>query len=128
MTDGAVAESICRGAPDAPLHRPRFHHIAAEDPGGPRGDTTASGPIAFACRLARSAGAARVTLAGELDIAAVPELDRGLQRAAAVAHAVVLDLRSVELIDVGPTAFLLAAQRAEQTGSPAGRTPGAGRS
>jgi anti-anti-sigma factor len=74
-------------------------------------DTNASGPLAFACRFASTADAALVTLAGELDIAAVPELDRVLQRAVAVAKTIVLDLRSVEFIDAGATAFLLVAHR-----------------
>jgi anti-anti-sigma factor len=74
-------------------------------------DRAAGGPVAFACRFFSTTGAARVTPVGELDIAAVPAFDRVLQRAAAVAETIVLDLRSVEFIDAGATAFLLAAHR-----------------
>lgn len=71
-------------------------------------DRAADGPVAFACRFSSTAGAARVTLAGELDIAAVPAFDRVLQRAAAVAP------------------LTLASHRGARPASPAGPTPRSG--
>jgi hypothetical protein len=95
-------------------------------------DRAAGGPVAFACRFFSTTGAARVTPVGELDIAAVPAFDRVLQRAAAVAETIVLDLRSVEFIDgvdpylelVDQPPLTLAPHRGARPASPAGPTPG----
>ncbi len=50
-------------------------------------------------------------VAGELDIASVPQLDQALFRAEAGAEVVVLDLRPLEFIDVSSARVLLAAHR-----------------
>ena len=53
----------------------------------------------------------RVAISGELDIAAVPGLDRVLRRAEARAELVVLDLRNLEFMDDSGARLLLAADR-----------------
>jgi anti-sigma B factor antagonist len=63
-------------------------------------------------RLAGSSEhASHVAVTGELDIAAVPQLDRALRRAAADCALVVLDLRELEFIDSSGAHLLLAADR-----------------
>jgi anti-anti-sigma factor len=58
-----------------------------------------------------AAGAARVTVSGELDIATVPPLDEALRRAAAAAYLVTLDLTGLEFTDSSGADLLLAAHR-----------------
>jgi anti-anti-sigma factor len=53
--------------------------------------------------------ASTVIVTGELDIAAVPRVDRALRRAEADAALVVLDLRELEFIDASGAHLLLAA-------------------
>ncbi|MDP9346795.1 MAG: STAS domain-containing protein [Actinomycetota bacterium] len=55
--------------------------------------------------------AIHVVVRGELDIAAVPQLDIALRRAQAVADAVVLDLRELQFIDSSGAQLILAADR-----------------
>ena len=55
--------------------------------------------------------AAYIAIAGELDIATVPALDRDLRLAEAGTPLVVLDLRELEFIDSSGTHLLLATHR-----------------
>ena len=69
-------------------------------------------PARFSCTRARAKGAGHVTVTGELDIAAIPRLDRALRRAQADAGTlVVLDCRELEFIDSSGARFLLATDR-----------------
>lgn len=73
--------------------------------------TPAPSQFAAADAAADVSGAAVVTVAGELDIARVAELDDALRRAEARADLVVVDLRSLEFIDSSGARLLLAAHR-----------------
>lgn len=61
--------------------------------------------------LTDAAGRSRVALAGELDIATVPQLDDSLRSAPADAPEVVLDLRELEFMDCSAAQLLLVADR-----------------
>jgi anti-sigma B factor antagonist len=69
------------------------------------------GPPPFTCLRSSTGRVARVTLAGELDIAAVSQFDEALRRAQADAPLVVLDLRALEFIDASAATLLFAADR-----------------
>jgi anti-anti-sigma factor len=58
-----------------------------------------------------AANAAVLNVVGELDLAAVPELDYELRRAEARATVVVVDLRELEFIDTSGACLLLEAHR-----------------
>jgi anti-sigma B factor antagonist len=79
--------------------------IAAPDP------TKARDFSRFSCRRFDTAGTVRVAVAGELDMATVPELDLTLRHAQADARVVALDLRELEFIDSSGVHLLLAAGR-----------------
>jgi len=79
--------------------------IAAPDP------TMARDSSRFSCRRFDTAGTVRVAVAGELDMATVPELEGMLRHARADARLVVLDLRELEFIDSSGVHLLLAATR-----------------
>jgi anti-anti-sigma factor len=55
--------------------------------------------------------AVRVTVAGELDVATAPKLDRALRRAHGRATLVILDLRELEFTDSSGAHLILAADR-----------------
>jgi len=65
----------------------------------------------FDCARSDAGSAVRVTVAGELDIATLPELDRQLHVAQAEAGLVVLDLRRLEFIDLCAARQLLFVDR-----------------
>jgi anti-sigma B factor antagonist len=75
-------------------------------------------PAPFVCSWALDDGdVAWVQLAGELDLAAAPELQATLHDAEARAHVVVLDLRQLTFMDsAGVHAILRASARAQQIG------------
>jgi anti-anti-sigma factor len=73
--------------------------------------TPSVGSPPFTCLRSGTGRVARVTLAGELDIAAVSQLDEALHRAQADAPLVVLDLRALEFIDASAATLILAADR-----------------
>jgi anti-sigma B factor antagonist len=75
-------------------------------------------PAAFVCSWTLDASdVAWVQLAGELDLAAAPELEATLHDAGARAQVVVLDLRQLGFIDsAGVHAILRASVRAQQAG------------
>src|ERR1035437_10051517 len=85
--------------------------IAAPDP------TKARDFSRFSCRRFDTAGTVRVAVAGELDMATVPELDLTLRHAQADARVVALDLRELEFIDSTGVNLLLRAGRAS-SGAP----------
>lgn len=68
-------------------------------------------PPEFSCIRSWSAGATRVTVAGELDVATAPRLEDVLRLAEADSDAVVVDLRRVEFIDAAGARVLLTADR-----------------
>jgi anti-sigma B factor antagonist len=85
--------------------------IAAPDP------TMARDFSWFSCRRFDTVGTVRVAVAGELDMATVPELDLTLRHAQADARVVVLDLRELDFIDSSGAHLLLAAgRRAREAG------------
>jgi anti-anti-sigma factor len=57
------------------------------------------------------AGTVRLTLAGELDIGAVPELDRALRDAEAVSTTIFIDLRELEHMDSCGALLLVSTDR-----------------
>lgn len=69
---------------------------------------TLPGVTPFACLRYDGPGAARVAVAGEVDIATVEELDRALLRAQDDASLVVLDLRDLEFMDVSGAHLMMA--------------------
>jgi anti-sigma B factor antagonist len=71
----------------------------------------AAGAPCFTCLRSDSGRAARVTVAGELDIATMSQLDDALRRAQADAPLVVLDLRALRFIDGSAAALIVAADR-----------------
>src|ERR1019366_1707721 len=94
--------------------------IAAPDP------TKARDFSRFSCRRFDTAGTVRVAVAGELDMATVPELDLTLRHAQADARVVALDLRELEFIDSSGVHLLLAAGRRAReavAGCPASGAP-----
>jgi anti-sigma B factor antagonist len=79
--------------------------------------TKASDFSRFSCRRFDTVGTVRVAVAGELDMATVPELEGMLRHAQADARVVVLDLRELEFIDSSGVHLLLAAgRRAREAG------------
>jgi anti-anti-sigma factor len=66
---------------------------------------------AFAFAVGLQGPYAVVEAAGELDIAAIPELRAGARRAAARAESVVVDLRAVSFLDTFALRALVALQR-----------------
>ena len=71
-----------------------------------------AGQAQLSClRLEGEAGAVCVALAGELDIATVPRVDRVLRRAQADADLVVLDLRALWFMDCRGAHLVVAADR-----------------
>jgi anti-sigma B factor antagonist len=75
-------------------------------------------PAAFACTATHGGlDAAWVYLAGELDIATAPELERTLHESQQLAHLTVLDLRDLAFMDsAGVHAIVNASVRARQDG------------
>jgi anti-sigma B factor antagonist len=71
----------------------------------------AAGPPWFTCLRSENRHAARVTVAGELDIATGSQLDHALRWAQADAPVVVLDLRGLTFMDGSGAASVLAADR-----------------
>jgi anti-anti-sigma factor len=69
------------------------------------------GPPNFSCLCAGAGSVARVTVAGELDIATAPELERALRRPAVDPAVVFLDLRELEFMDSSGLHVILAADR-----------------
>jgi anti-anti-sigma factor len=65
----------------------------------------------FSCLRSNAGSAKRVTVAGELDIATLPQLDDALRRAQADAAVVVVDVRKPELLDRCGAHLLPAADR-----------------
>ncbi len=82
-------------------------------PGSPP-EAVLSPSSSFACSVSVSERVARVTVAGELDIATVPQLDAALRRAAVDCASVVLDLRGLEFLDSSAAHLLLAANRRQR--------------
>jgi anti-anti-sigma factor len=75
-------------------------------------------PAGYACEVCTHAGAWRLTLGGEVDIAAVPVIDAVVRLAQADALAVWLDLRDVGFMDSSGIAMLTRAhQRAQRHGN-----------
>jgi len=72
---------------------------------------TSTIPAGFSCSRARTATTSRITLAGELDLATVAELDRELRRAEQDATMIVLDLRALEFMDLSAAQLVLTADR-----------------
>jgi anti-anti-sigma factor len=70
-----------------------------------------AGARPFSCASVRSDRVVRIAVAGELDIATVPELELALRAAEGVAALVVVDLRRLELTDSSGVRLLLAADR-----------------
>lgn len=68
-------------------------------------------PVGFSCSRSMAGRSSRVTVAGELDIATVAQLDRELRGAENDATAVVLDLRGLDFIDCIAARLLLATNR-----------------
>jgi anti-sigma B factor antagonist len=81
---------------------------AAEDPEVP---LTGVGRRPFSCSRIDAAGAARLVLGGELDVATVSHLDDALRRAQADAPLVIVDLRELQFTDSGGAHLILAADR-----------------
>ena len=75
-------------------------------------------PTAFACTATHGGlDAAWVYVAGELDIATAPELERTLRESQQLAHLTVLDLRELVFMDsAGVHAIVNASLRARQDG------------
>lgn len=67
--------------------------------------------LRFSHRRFNTVGTVRTAVAGEPDIAAVPQLDLTLRRAQADVRVVVLDLRRLEFIDSSGAHLLFAADR-----------------
>ena len=67
--------------------------------------------LRFFCRRSNAVGTVRTAVAGEPDIAAVPELDLTLHRAQADVRVVVLDLRELEFVDQPPAVAAPAAMK-----------------
>jgi anti-sigma B factor antagonist len=67
--------------------------------------------LRFSHRRFNTVGTVRTAVAGEPDIAAVPQLDLTLRRAQADVRVVVLDLRELEFIDSSGARLLFAADR-----------------
>jgi anti-sigma B factor antagonist len=66
----------------------------------------------------RAGGVMALTLAGELDLAAAPEIEAAVRRAQALAPRVVVDLERVEFLDsTGLHVLLAAAERARESGA-----------
>ena len=65
----------------------------------------------FSCRRRDARGAARLVVAGELDVATTPQLDEALRRAEADAPMVVLDLQGLEFVAGCGVMLMLAAER-----------------
>jgi anti-anti-sigma factor len=77
-----------------------------------------SHPAGYTCEVCTQAGAWRLTLGGEIDLAAAPLLDAALRLAQADALTVALDLRDVEFMDSSGIAVLIRAhQRAQRDGN-----------
>ena len=70
-----------------------------------------SGPPKFSCLCDGSGPLARVTVAGELDIATAPELERALRHLEVDPALVFLDLRELEFMDSMGVHIILAADR-----------------
>jgi anti-sigma B factor antagonist len=68
-------------------------------------------PAQFSCLRSDGNRVVQVAVAGELDIATVPELDQVLSDAEARAPLVVLDLRALEFIDCSGANLMLAVDR-----------------
>jgi len=96
---------------------------------GALGATTAKCPLSF--RVSAMAGSmARVTVAGELDIATSPQLERALRRIEVDPAPVFLDMRELEFMDRRGVHVILAAdRRVRSAGRPAHHRarPGTGR-
>ena len=75
--------------------------------------STSAGPPPFRCLRTNGGGTVSVTVAGELDVATAPLLDRALRSAWASTSADVvrLDLRRLEFIDSTGAQLLLDADR-----------------
>ena len=71
----------------------------------------ANGPPKFSCLCDGSGTVARVTVAGELDIATAPQLERALRRLQVYPALVLLDLRKLEFMDCRGLRAILAADR-----------------
>jgi anti-sigma B factor antagonist len=82
-----------------------------EIPAAATDTSTANGPPKFSCLCDGSGTAARVTVAGELDIATAPQLERVLGRLAVDPALVFLDLRELEFMDSTGLHVILAADR-----------------
>jgi anti-sigma B factor antagonist len=66
----------------------------------------------------RAGGVMSVTLAGEFDLAAAPEIEAAVRRAQALAARVVVDLERVEFLDsTGLHVLLAATARARESGA-----------
>jgi anti-sigma B factor antagonist len=75
-------------------------------------------PAGFVCEVCTHAGAWRVSLGGEIDVATVPVAEAALRMAQADALVVGLDLRAVSFIDSSGIAMLTYAhQRAQRAGN-----------
>jgi anti-sigma B factor antagonist len=78
---------------------------------------TAVGPPWFSCRRSDCASSVRLSVSGELDIAAAPQLDHALGRAQADAALVILDLRQLEFMDSSGVHLIVAASGRARQGS-----------
>ncbi len=88
-----------------------------QDQASPDKPQATAHPPGFACLRIAYAQTVRVFVAGELDVATVPQLDRALRQAAADAPLVVLDLRRLEFVGIcGATLLLRADTRVRQAG------------
>lgn len=67
--------------------------------------------LAFSCHRSGAVATPIVAVSGELDIGAVPALDRVLRAAARGAALVVLDLRALEFVDCSGAALLVLTDR-----------------
>ena len=79
-----------------------------------RSSASRSGDPLFAHQVTTAAGSAELSLEGELDLAAEPQLELLLDRCSSAAH-VIVDLRAVSFISCGVLRQLLAASRHTQT-------------
>lgn len=66
-------------------------------------------PPELTCASAETDGVIAIAVAGELDIATVPQLDQALRRAEAGAVLIALDLRALEFMDSTGAHLILAA-------------------
>lgn len=65
----------------------------------------------FSCLCANAGAAARLTLAGEVDLASVPQFEAVLSRVRARHALVIVDLRPLEFMDCSGVRVLLTADR-----------------